>query len=82
MKTEVLQFLEQLTDAQHRMIDVLQRKQPLLVRPDNEALASLNGEEKIAVSTMQSLVARREELLESARLNNLHSESIETLCAV
>ncbi|MDR3234965.1 MAG: flagellar protein FlgN [Planctomycetaceae bacterium] len=80
MKTDVLQFLKQLSEAQYRMIDVLQRKQVLLVRPDSDAFSAISIEEQRTVETMQSLIERREELLASARLQNINGSSIEALC--
>jgi len=80
MKTDLLDFLDQLIETQNQMLAVLHRKQALLVRPEKEAIASISVEEEEAVEKMQQVLSRREELLTAARLQNVNGDSIEQLC--
>ena len=80
MKTEILDFLNQLLETQTQMLAVLHKKQAILVRPEKKAIASITAEEEKAVETMQAILKRREELLTTARLQNVPGDSIEQLC--
>ena len=80
MKTDIQDFLKQLIEAQNQMIAVLQKKQEILVRPEKEALALITVEEENVVEKMQHILERREELLTTARLQNVSGDSIEQLC--
>ena len=80
MKAELQDFLHQLIDAQTRMLTVLHKKQAILVKPDKEAVAHISAEEESTLATMQNVLHRREELLTTARLQNIRGDSIEQLC--
>ena len=80
MKTDLLDFLNQLIETQRQMIAVLHEQQKVLVRPEKEAMASVTVKEKKAIETMQQVLNRREELLTAARLQNTSGDTIEQLC--
>jgi len=80
MKTDLLDFLNQLTETQEQMLVVLRKKQAILVRPEKEALAQVSAEEEQMLEKMQNALNRREELLTTARVQNTGSDSIEQLC--
>jgi len=80
MKAEIEHFLHQLIEAQHQMLAVLHQKQTLLIRPEKEAIAAISIEEEKTLANMQSILERREELLTTARLQNVPGETIEQLC--
>ena len=80
MKTEILHYLHQLLEAQTQMLAVLHKQQTLLVRPTKETAAMITAEEEKALEKMQNILTRREELLTSARLQNIRSDSFEQLC--
>ena len=80
MKTEILEFLDQLIESQNQMLAVLQRKQAILVRPEKEAMVAISSEEEKTLVTMQNTLERREEILTAARLQNVPGETIEQLC--
>ena len=80
MKTDILDFLNQLIEAQTQTLAVLHKKQTLLVRPEKEAIASISAEEEQTLAKMQKILMRREELLTAARLQNVQGDSIEQLC--
>ena len=80
MKAEIQTFLQQLIEAQNQMFAVLQKKQGILVRPESEAVALISVEEEKIVEKMQRIIDRREELLTTARLQNVPGDSIEQLC--
>ena len=80
MQTELQNFLNQLTEAQIQMLAVLHKQQAILVRPDKDSIALVAAEEKKALETMQEILKRREELLTTARLQNIQGDSIEQLC--
>ena len=80
MKTDILNFLNQLIETQVQMLAVLHKKQAVLVRPEKEAMTSITAEEEKTVETMQAILQQREELLTAARLQNVQGDSIEQLC--
>jgi len=80
MKTDLLNFLNQLIETQNHMLAVLHKKQAVLVRPEKETMASVAAEEEDVLKKMQHILNRREELLTAARLQNISSDSIEQLC--
>ena len=80
MKTDLQDFLHQLIESQSQMLAILHKKQAILVKPEKEALALIATEEEKALKTMQNVLQRREELLTSARLQNIQGDSIEQLC--
>ena len=80
MKTDLLDFLNQLTETQEQMLVVLRKKQAILVRPEKEALAQVSAEEEQMFEKMQNALNRREELLTIAQVQNIGSDSIEQLC--
>ena len=80
MKTDLLDFLNQLVEAQNQMLAILRKKQTVLVRPEKEAMAQVSAEEEKTLGKMQNILNRREELLTAARLQNLPGDTIEQLC--
>ena len=80
MKTDLQNFLEQLVDTQNQMLAVLRKKQAILVKPEKEALALISAEEEKMLGKTQGILNWREELLTTARLQNINSVSIEQLC--
>ena len=80
MKTDLLDFLNQLIETQDQMLAVLSEKQKILVKPEKEALVRITTDEEHMVEKMQQMLNRREELLTAARLQNIVSDSIEQLC--
>lgn len=79
MKTEIQDYLTQLIESQNQWLAVLHKKQAILVKPEKEAMALIALEEEKAVESMQNVLKRREELLTSARLQNIRGDSIEQL---
>jgi len=80
MKTDLLDFLKQLAEAQNQMLDILKKKQAVLVRPEKETITLISAEEEKTLKKMQGVLEQREELLAAARLQNIPSSSIEQLC--
>ena len=80
MKTDLLDFLKQLVEAQNQMFAILHKKQAILVRPEKEAMALISVEEEQILEKMRNTLERREELLTAARLQNIPGDSIEQLC--
>ena len=80
MKTDLQDFLDQLIETQIQMLAVLRRKQALLVKPEKEAMALISAEEEETLEKMQNILKRREDILTSARLQNVRGDSIEQLC--
>ena len=80
MKPDLLNFLNQLIEAQTQTLAVLHKQQTILVRPAKETMAAISVDAEEALETMQRVLNRREELLTSARLQNIRSDSIEQLC--
>ncbi|GHT45409.1 hypothetical protein FACS189454_04830 [Planctomycetales bacterium] len=80
MKNQILDFLKILSETQSEMIDVLQRKQTQLVKPDKEVLDKISAEERQCVEKMQKIIGWREELLTAARLQNIAADSVVLLC--
>jgi len=81
MKTDILNFLNQLLEAQIQTLAVLHKQQKILVKPEKEAMALIVAEEEKALAAMQNVLKHREELLTSALLQNIRSDSIEQLCS-
>jgi flagellar biosynthesis/type III secretory pathway chaperone len=80
MKQDILNFLTHLIESQQQMLAVLHKKQAILVRPEQEAMALVTAEEEQSLATMQEILQRREDILTSARLHNVPGDSIEQLC--
>ena len=80
MKTDIQNYLTQLIESQNQWLTILHKKQAILVKPEKEAMALIAVEEEKAVESMQSVLKRREELLTSARMQNIRGDSIEQLC--
>jgi hypothetical protein len=80
MKEDILDFLNQLIESQTQMIAILHKKQVVLVKPETKAMALISAEEEQILETMQNILQRREELLTTARLQNIRGDSIEQLC--
>ena len=74
MKTELQNFLNQLIEAQTQMLTVLHKKQAILVKPEKEAVAQISAEEEKTLETMQNVLQHREELLTTARLQNIRGD--------
>ena len=80
MKTDIQDYLTQLIESQNQWLAILHKKQAILVKPEKEAMALIAVEEEKAVESMQNILKWREELLTSARLQNIRGDSIEQLC--
>lgn len=80
MKETILDFLRQLADAQDKAIEVLQRKQTLLVRPDKAELEACTTKEQDVLERLRQALLRREEILQNARSEGRTAETIEMLC--
>jgi len=80
MKTDIQNYLTQLIESQNQWLTILHKKQAILVKPEKDAMASITVEEEKAVESMQNVLKRRENLLTSARLQNIRGDSIEQLC--
>lgn len=80
MKADIMDFLNRLTAAQTQMLAVLRKKQAILVKPEQEAMTLVVAEEEDIVEKMQTVLQRREEILMSARMQNIRSGSVEQLC--
>ena len=80
MKADIQDYLHQLAGAQNQMLDVLRKKQAVLVKPEKKEIALIAAEEEVMVRKMQKMLERREELLTAARLRSCPCDSIEQLC--
>jgi hypothetical protein len=86
MKTDLQNFLHQLTEMQDQMFSMLQRKKSIFDKTEKEtmalkeALAEINVEEEETLEKLQHIFKRREAILATARLQNIPSSSIEQLC--
>lgn len=75
-----MDFLKALSEVQDKTLDVLTRKQSLLVRPEKAALDALAVEENQVLQELRAVLERREELLARAAEQGLEGDSIEVLC--
>ena len=80
MEHNILQFLHQLSAVQERTLSVLSRKQSLLVKPNQEGLLKIAAEEQEVLAQLKQCLARREEILATARHQGHAAESIQVLC--
>jgi hypothetical protein len=80
MQHEILEFLKQLAAAQEKTLTVLQKKQALLVKPDEESLAYLAVEEEDAHNQFKQSLEQRQKILASACEQGLRADSIQVLC--
>lgn len=76
----ILDFLKQLVNAQDATISVLQRKQKLLVKPNQGGLEAIAGEEKSVLQKLEEIQQRREEILTQGRKQGIEAESLQELC--
>jgi len=76
---ELVQFLQQLSTIQGRVIDLLSRKQRLLVAADGEGLAAIASEEAEIEEQLKQCLTRRAELLEKAAGQGLPADRITNL---
>jgi len=82
MEHDLYQFLSRLSDVQKRAQAVLERKQELLVKPDRDALTAIAVEEQEVLAQLAQCLARREEILATARQRGYVVESIQSLCRI
>ncbi|MDR2439597.1 MAG: flagellar protein FlgN [Planctomycetaceae bacterium] len=80
MEHEVITFLNQLATVQEKILDVLKKKQSLLVKPDKEALATITAEEEQTLMLLQQSLDHREKILEFAKEQGYKVDSIRMLC--
>ncbi|MDR3197725.1 MAG: flagellar protein FlgN [Planctomycetaceae bacterium] len=80
IEQEVVAFLNQLAMVQEKILDVLKRKQILLVKPDKESLAAITAEEELTLLLLQQTLDYREKILESAKKQEHNADSIRILC--
>ncbi|MDR2114864.1 MAG: flagellar export chaperone FlgN [Planctomycetaceae bacterium] len=77
---EIITFLNQLAAVQEKILDVLKKKQLLLVKPDKESLASITAEEENTLISLQKSLDYREKILKSAEKQGYNVDSIQMLC--
>ena len=80
MKTKLIDFLKQLAAAQKATLHILQKKQTLLVKLAPQALAAIEVEEQSALEQLRSALEKREEVLQAAKQEGIHVDSIPMLC--
>ena len=80
MRTDILDYLINLTEAQDEVLVLLHEQQAVLVKPEKEALESITAEEEAILEKMRKMLDSREEILTAARLQNIPGDSIEQLC--
>jgi hypothetical protein len=80
MEHEIIAFLNRLATVQEKILNVLKKKQTLLVKPDKESLAAITAEEERTLMLLQQSLDHREKILESAQKQGHHADSIQILC--
>ncbi|MDR2705649.1 MAG: flagellar protein FlgN [Planctomycetaceae bacterium] len=80
MEHEIIAFLNQLATVQEKILDVLKKKQTLLVKPDKESLAAITAEEERTLILLQQSLDHREKILEFAKKQGHNVDSIQMLC--
>ncbi|MDR2756847.1 MAG: flagellar protein FlgN [Planctomycetaceae bacterium] len=80
MEHEIITFLNQLVTVQEKILDVLKKKQALLVKPDKESLAAITVEEERTLILLQQTLEHREKILESAQEQGYKVDSIRMVC--
>jgi hypothetical protein len=80
MEHEITAFLSQLAITQEKILDVLKKKQTLLVKPDKDSLAAITAEEERTLILLQESLDHREKILESAKEQGHNVDSIQMLC--
>lgn len=76
----LLAFFRELITAQDRTIDVLKRKQEMLVRPEKEKLESIGREEATVLAELERIQALRGAILNDAAGQGSKAETIQLLC--
>ncbi|MDR1141578.1 MAG: flagellar protein FlgN [Planctomycetaceae bacterium] len=77
---EIIVFLSQLATVQEKILDILTKKQALLVKPDKESLAAITTEEEHTLILLQQSLDHRKKILESAQKQGHDVDSIQMLC--
>jgi ATP phosphoribosyltransferase len=80
-EAEIGQLLEDLSSAQHELLEVLGEKRALLARGDVPALASAQHRELSLVERLKACQQRREDLLAVARQEQRPADSVAALAA-
>ncbi len=80
MKAKLIEFLKVLAMAQDATLDVLRKKQTLLVKLAANALADIEAEERDALAGLRSALEKREEILREAERAGIGADSIQSLC--
>jgi ABC-type uncharacterized transport system permease subunit len=80
MEHEIIAFLNQLAIVQEKILNVLKKKQALLVKPDKDSLATITTEEEHTLLLLQQSLEHREKILESAKKQGHNVDSIQMLC--
>ncbi|MDR0337089.1 MAG: flagellar export chaperone FlgN [Planctomycetaceae bacterium] len=80
IKHEINTFLNQLATVQEKILDVLTKKQTLLVKPEKESLETMTTEEEHSLILLQQSLDHRKKILESAQKQGFNADSIQTLC--
>lgn len=76
----ILDFLKQLISAQDTTISVLQRKQKLLVNPNQAALDAIGKEEQSVLQKLGDIQQQREKILVQGRQEGVEAASLQELC--
>jgi hypothetical protein len=79
LESEVAVLLNRLSDAQERLLDLLNRKRELLLRRDRQGLSNLVGEEQRLCAELQACQDLRQETLARASAAGLPAASIRQL---
>ncbi|MCL2745026.1 MAG: flagellar export chaperone FlgN [Planctomycetaceae bacterium] len=80
MKDLILNFLTELTAAQEKAADVLQRKQKILVKPEKSEVDAIAAEEKIVLESLANILTQRETILAQGKEQGIAADSIKELC--
>jgi flagellar biosynthesis/type III secretory pathway chaperone len=75
-------LLQELTDVQHQLLDVLARKRDCMATGNLQAMEQMQPEEEALAARLQELHHRRAELLESASEQGLRANSLGQLATV
>lgn len=76
----ILTFFGELIGTQDRAIDVLKRKQEMLVRPEKEKLESIDREEVAVLAELEQILSSRDAILKNAVEQGSKAETIQLLC--
>ncbi len=78
-ETELAQLLNRLSDAQQRLLGLLDRKREMLLTRDHSGLSELLPEEEQLCAELQACHDRRQQLLEQAATQGMPADSIRSL---